>query len=119
MLTRFASINRAVHGLISSLSTGLRRAPRIDESKVGHIFRVADGHFPIETAANRRLLLRVADNPANRVGTDRFGVVWAAQAMQDGSQVWVQIWNGRIINGGRNLTPRSFNPMTGLSAGAE
>jgi len=118
MLSWPAAVNTAVRGLIVSLLTSLRQTPRIDESKAEHIFRVADGHFPIDTIVNRRLLLRVAGDQANRLGADRFGVVWAARTMRDGSQVWVQIWDGRVVNGGVNSTPRTFNLMTGLSAEA-
>jgi hypothetical protein len=118
MLSWPAAVSIAVHRLIASLLTRSRQAPRIDESKAEHIFRVADGHFPIDTIVNRRVLLRVAGDQANRLGADRFGVVWAARTMPDGSQVWVQIWDGRIVNGGVNSTPRTFNLMTGLSAEA-
>jgi hypothetical protein len=71
------------------LRTCLRRSSRItiDERRLRHIFRNADGHFPEDTPANRRLILRVARNPANRLGEDRFGVIWAEQTLPDGSQV--------------------------------
>jgi hypothetical protein len=107
--------------VIAHFLTWFRRTPpiSIDESRLRHIFRAADGHFPTDTTANRRLLLFVAGNPANRLGEDRFGAVWAAQTMRDGSQVWVQIWNGRIINGGVNPVPRIFEFSTGLSAARE
>lgn len=111
----FSVTGRVVRRLIATLLVRSRRKATIDESKAGHIFRVADGHFPIDTGANRRLLLRVARDPGSHLGTDRFGVIWAAQTMQDGRQVWVQIWRGRIVNGGVNSMPRSFNPVTGLS----
>lgn len=103
---------RAEIGLFQSL---FRQTPPIDENKVAHIFRLADGHLPTDTPANRRLLRRVARSPANRLGTDRFGVDWAAQAMPNGGQVWVQVWRGRIVNGGVNAAPRSFDQMTGLA----
>jgi hypothetical protein len=109
-------VRSVVHGRITALLTAVRRLPPIDESKIAHIFRAADGHLAADTLGNRRLLRRVAGDPANRLGEDRFGVVWAAQTMPDGSQVWVQIWNGRITNGGVNVAPRNFNFLTGLSA---
>lgn len=103
--------------MIARLPTRLRGTPRItiDESRLRHIFRIADGHFPIDTAANRRLLLRVAANPSNRLGEDRFGVIWAARTIPNGSQIWVQIRNDRIINGGINSRPRIFDFSAGLS----
>lgn len=93
MLAWLGAVGRAGRVVIAKVLTWLRRTPRItiDENRLRHIFRVADGHFPIDTAANRRALLRVAGNPANRLGEDRFGVIWAAQTIPDGGQVWVQI----------------------------
>jgi hypothetical protein len=86
----------------------------IDEARVGHIFRNAEGHV-LDTQANRALLVDVANNRAARLGTDQFGNVWSAATRADGTQVWVQMRNGQIINGGVNATPRTFNPQTGLS----
>lgn len=80
----------------------------IDETKVRHIFRPADGHFPEDTAANRRTLLDVASQAANLVETDLFGNAWFAETRADGSQVWVQVRDGRITNGGINRIPRTF-----------
>ena len=104
---------------ILRLFARFRRTPRItiDERRVKHIFRRADGHLPDDTPENRGLLLSVANNPRNRLGEDRFGVVWAEQTMPDGSQVWVQIRTGQIINGGLNPKRRNFDLASGLSAG--
>jgi hypothetical protein len=82
---------------------------------VEHIFRDASGHLP-DTPANRRLLREVANDPATTLGKDRFGNVWSAHTLEDGTQVWVQTRNGVIQNGGLNQTPRAFNPETGLSS---
>jgi hypothetical protein len=80
----------------------LRRRVRvtIDERRLTHIFRAADGHFSEDSPETRHALLRVASNPAYRRGEDRFGATWAEETLVDGRQVWVQIRNGRIINGG-------------------
>ena len=85
-----------------------------EPGQVKHIFRDAPGHLP-DTPGNRALLLDVANDPAAMLGTDRFGNVWSARTLPDGSQVWVQTRNGVIQNGGLNQTPRVFNPQTGLS----
>jgi filamentous hemagglutinin len=92
-----------------------RSAITFDESRAGHIFRRAPGHFQEDTATNRRVLLAVAANPANLQGVDRFGMMWAAQTMPDGTQLWVQLREGRITNGGVNERPRHFDPSRGLS----
>jgi filamentous hemagglutinin len=82
--------------------------------QVRHIFRDAPGHLA-DTPANRTLLKEIADDASATLGTDKFGNVWSARTLQDGTQVWVQTRNGVIQNGGLNKTPRVFNSETGLS----
>lgn len=45
----------------------------------------------------------------------KFEAEWAA-ALKGGDQAWVQIRNDRIINGGANTTPRTYNSSTDFSA---
>ncbi|RDV39155.1 hypothetical protein DV096_00860 [Bradymonadaceae bacterium TMQ3] len=85
-----------------------------DQSQIKHIFRNDPGHLA-DTPANRRLLIDVADDPSTTLGTDRFGNLWSARTLDDNTQVWVSSRNGVVQNGGRNDTPRTFNPETGLS----
>jgi hypothetical protein len=87
-----------------------------NESQLRHIFREAEGHIA-DTAANRALLQGVADDAGALLGADRFGNQWFARLNANGTQTWVQVRNGTIINGGVNQTPRTFNPGTGLSGG--
>ncbi|UNK20187.1 hypothetical protein MNQ98_09320 [Paenibacillus sp. N3/727] len=86
----------------------------IDEKRVGHIFRDSDGHFTEDTAENREELLNTA-NEDNYLGEDQYGNDWYAKNRDDGSQIWVQARNNKIINGGLNPTPRPYNDMSGLS----
>jgi filamentous hemagglutinin len=79
----------------------------IDESRLGHIFREAEGHFHEDNPVNRQTLIDVANRPANLLGTDRFGNTWVAET-RAGAQIWVQIRGGKITNGGINLPPRVF-----------
>ena len=72
----------------------------IDEARLAHIFRQAEGRLTHDTPGNRRILEDVANDPASVVGTDRFGNAWAARQNFGGSQVWVQIRGDRITNGG-------------------
>jgi hypothetical protein len=83
----------------------------IDESKVAHIFRDAEGHFREDTDANRRLLIDVASRRTNFLGTDWAGNDWYAENLADGTQVWVRVRADKIVNGGINQSPRNF---TGL-----
>ena len=81
----------------------------IDESRIGHIFRDAEGHFAEDTEVNRRALIDTANRPVNFVGADRFGNAWFIETRSDGSQVWVQVRDGKITNGGINPAPRRFD----------
>jgi len=45
----------------------------IDESRVGHIFRDALGHFPDDTELSRQAMIDVANDPTNILGADIFG----------------------------------------------
>jgi len=83
----------------------------IDEARLAHIFRQAEGHLTDDTLGNRRILEDVANEPASVVGTDRFGNTWAARQNLGGSQVWVQVRGNRITNGGVNVVPRSFDVL--------
>ena len=83
----------------------------IDESKVRHIFRNAEGHFREDTDANRRLLIDVASRRTNFLGTDRVGNDWYAENLADGTQVWVRVRDDKIVNGGINRRPHN---VTGL-----
>jgi len=98
---------------------GLKRHnPRritIDERRAPHIFRNQVGHLP-DTPQNRALLEDVANDNANRLGTDQFGNQWFAKTNADGTQTWVQVRNDKVINGGMNQTPRTFTARTGLSS---
>ena len=89
----------------------LMRAVTIEESRVGHIFRDARGHFREDTAANRQILIDVAARPDNFHGTDRFGNDWFADMRADGTQVWVHVRGGKIINGGLNPIPLELDPF--------
>jgi hypothetical protein len=83
----------------------------IDESRLGHIFREADGHFREDNAVNRQTLIDVASNGANLLGTDRAGNAWYVENLASGTQIWVRVRGNKIVNGGINQRPRNF---TGL-----
>lgn len=85
-----------------------------NDSQIKHLFRKKEGHLQ-DTPENRALLLRVANDPKNYLGTDVKGARWYAEIQGDGSQVWARVWNGTIFNGGVNLPPRPWEPITGLN----
>nr|WP_240672843.1 hypothetical protein [Corallococcus coralloides] len=87
----------------------------IPEGRAKHIFRSAPGHLP-DTPGNRRLLQELAADESARLGTDRFGNMWSARLNPDGTQLWVQVRKGEIINGGLNPVARDYNTQMGLSA---
>jgi RHS repeat-associated protein len=86
-----------------------------NESTIGHIFRDAEGHVA-DTSANRALLRDVANDPAARLGTDKYGNTWSAKTLPNGTQAWTQARGNTIVNAGINETPRAFNAQTGLKA---
>ncbi|CAI1157191.1 hemagglutinin repeat-containing protein [Serratia quinivorans] len=90
-------------------------AIRIPDSRLGHIFRNAEGHIA-DTPANRQLILDVAYDKKASLGSDRYGNDWSARMLPDGSQAWVQTRGGNVINAGVNNPPKTYSPETGLSS---
>ncbi len=82
-------------------------------SVLGHIFRRDEGHIP-DTPENRALLFEVANDPRALLGADRHGNEWFVRIAKDGRQVWTQVRNGRIIDGGINDAHRAHHQETGL-----
>ncbi|WP_225032320.1 filamentous hemagglutinin [Paraburkholderia sp. XV] len=99
-----------------SNSTASNNSLPTNPSQLSHIFRDDVGHLT-DTPENQQKLVNLVNNPANRLGTDQFGNQWFAQTQPNGTQLWGSVRNGVIQNGGLNTTPRSFNPVTGLSKG--
>ncbi|WP_262240757.1 VENN motif pre-toxin domain-containing protein [Serratia liquefaciens] len=90
-------------------------AIRIPDSRLGHIFRNAEGHIA-DTPANRQLILDVANDKKASLGSDRYGNDWSARMLPDGSQAWVQTRGGNVINAGVNNPPKTYSPEAGLSS---
>lgn len=78
----------------------------ICEANAGHIFRDAAGHLAEDTAENRQLLTETANNQANYIYTSSTGVSSYRQILPDGRQVWAEVYDGSITNGGINDVPR-------------
>ena len=47
---------------------------------------------------------------------DKYGNNWSAKIRSNRTQIWIQTRNGKVINGGLNQTPKTYNPNTGLSS---
>ncbi len=77
----------------------------IGEGQAGHIFRDAPGHFAEDTPGNRELL-EDAVKPENHVETRPPGVDVYRETLPSGEQIWVEVYDGKITNGGVNETPR-------------
>jgi hypothetical protein len=97
-------INRIGGGIDITLSN--------DPARIGHIFGDRPGHIP-DTPENRELLERVANNPDNYKGRDKWENDWYAADNPNGSQTWVEVRDGEIRNGGINNPPLPWNTNTG------
>jgi len=84
--------------------------------KISHIFRDIEGHL-LDTPANRKALLDMASDPNNYFANADLnaGNLWCEKILPDGTQLWAQVRDGQIRNGGLNLIPKIWNPATGLS----
>lgn len=87
----------------------------INEEKTVHIFRYKDGHFPLGASENRETLQGLW-NESNHLGQDKYGYFGYSEIRSDGTQVWAQVRNGKIINDGVNKVSKIFNDQTGLSS---
>ncbi len=94
---------------------GITNNKILPESRVSHIFRNSEGHFIHDNLMNRKTLINVSNDPKAFLGKDVLGNYWFAKQNYEGSQIWVQVRNNKIINGGINMKPKKFNPKTGLS----
>jgi RHS repeat-associated protein len=92
---------------------------KIDNKRKEHIFRKSDGHFEEDTQANRDALEEVANEPHNYNGRDSHGNEWYAKIGKDGKQIWTQVRDRKIVNGGVNNVPKRFNNQTGLSGSGQ
>jgi RHS repeat-associated protein len=101
-------------GSVGAANSGSRTL--IDQSRLGHIFRKAVGHFADDTPQARQALEDLASDAGNLLGGDKHGNGWYAKLNEKGQQLWAQVRDGKIINGGLNDTPKEFNAETGLSA---
>ena len=92
---------------------GGRNSIPSENSVSKHIFRNKKGHLS-DTVENRKLLENTANNNKNYLGKDRYGNEWYQQTLKNGKQLWTEVRNGKIINGGLNDIPKEWNPLTGL-----
>ena len=87
--------------------------PQTFKNSEEHMWRNAPGHIS-NTPLNRELLIATAANIANYAGTCANGNRWYHTFLENGQQVWASVRNGFIRNGGINLIPRTFDPVTGF-----
>ena len=85
-----------------------------NDSQIKHIFGNREGHLP-DTPENRNTLIELANNSSAFIGKDMYGNSWNVSVDSSGGQTWVRYQNGVINEGGRNVSPRPWNPDTGLN----
>jgi hypothetical protein len=89
---------------------GKNHAPDFHPDQADHIFGNRPGHLP-DTPENRKLLLDTAADTKNLSGVDKYGNQWYARLLENGKQIWVEVWkDGTIRNAGMNETPRPLPP---------
>jgi RHS repeat-associated core domain len=91
------------------------KLPKGDQSsQLNHIFNDESGHLA-DTPDNRAILEKVANDPNDYIGTDKYGNDWHSETI-DGKQIWVESRNGQIWDGGENEAPRVWDTETGLKS---
>jgi hypothetical protein len=92
----------ALVGALENLA--LRRIP-FDQRALTHIFRNADDYIPLDTPANRAVLQDTLRRQYH-VYTNAKGVATYRRILPDGRQAWVEVFEGKMTNGGINAIPR-------------
>jgi hypothetical protein len=82
---------------------------KIFEKNLKHIFRDSPGHLA-DTPENRKLFIDVASNPENFAGEDRYGNKIFTKILENGKEIWVEVRDEMIRNGGINEAPRHITP---------
>ena len=85
-----------------------------NRSQLMHIFRDKTGHL-LDTPANRKLLLDIANNKKYFKDIDKFGITWHIKYNSQGHQIWTASKNGILQEGGKNIFPHKWDPATGLN----
>jgi hypothetical protein len=94
-------------------------APRLEveflEENIPHMFDDRPGHLP-DTAENRALFRDLAADQDNYFAkADSHGTLWCERLLEDGTQLWAQIRDGKIRNCGHNKIPRKWDTEAGLT----
>jgi RHS repeat-associated protein len=107
----FASVAHGLEGAVAGATLfaggedGADEGVSIAEGSAEHIFRDAEGHLVDDTPENRALI-EGAVKPGNYVETKYPQVDVYRETLPDGTQVWAEVKDGSITNGGVNTTPR-------------
>ncbi|WP_350332314.1 hypothetical protein [Candidatus Bodocaedibacter vickermanii] len=72
------------------------------------------GHLS-DTSINRDLILTTARSGDSYLGRcQNSGHDWYHKILENGQQLWAEVRNGIIINGGQNTLPIKYNPSSGV-----
>ena len=85
------------------------------EAQIKHIFANREGHLT-DSPDNREKVVRVANNPDDYSGTDKYGNRWYSETEGGGEQIWVKTHNNNISDAGVNLIPREWDNETGFNS---
>jgi len=82
---------------------------KINVDSINRIFNNQTGHLTSNTAENRKILELVANDVDNYIGSDIYDNEWYTSINRDGTQTWVEVTNGEMVNGGINEFPIYFD----------
>lgn len=87
---------------------------KILEDKAPHIFRKASGHLEEDTPENRKIFEDVVNDVQCYLGKCEWGTEWYQKTLDNGKQIWVEVYKNTIRDAGINDEPKAYNSKTGL-----
>ncbi len=79
-----------------------------DKTTLNHIFKNAPGHFSKKTPETVAYIAQAVSDPRNYGGSTIWGAKYYFKMMNDGTQAWAMVKNGKIISGGFNWKPMQW-----------
>ena len=101
-------------GINNSKDQTTEQRIKILEDKAPHIFRKASGHLEEDTPENRKIFEDVVNDEQCYLGKCQWGTDWYQKTLDNGKQIWVEVYKNTIRDAGINDEPKCYNSKTGL-----